>query len=69
MEGYIAARWLTEALNRAKPREASAAALGKALESMPALGLGGFPLAFNADTRSASSFVERLEDDEHGAVV
>jgi len=58
MEGYIAARWLTEALKRAKPREASAAALGLALEGMQPIGLGGFPLAFNADTRSASSFVE-----------
>jgi branched-chain amino acid transport system substrate-binding protein len=58
MEGYIAARWLTEALGRAKTREASAAALGKALEGMPSIGLGGFPLAFNAETRSASSFVE-----------
>jgi len=58
MEGYIAARWLTEALARSKPREASPAALGAALERMPPIDLGGFPLAFNADTRSASSFVE-----------
>jgi ABC-type branched-subunit amino acid transport system substrate-binding protein len=58
MEGYIAARWLTEALKRAKPREPSAAALGTALEQMPALNLSGFPLAFSSDTRSASSFVE-----------
>lgn len=58
MEGYIAARWLTEALKRAKPREPSAAALGTALGQMPALSLSGFPLAFSSDTRSASSFVE-----------
>lgn len=58
MEGYIAARWLTEALKRAKPREPSAAALGSALEQMPALNLSGFPLAFSSVTRSASSFVE-----------
>jgi len=58
MEGYIAARWLTEALKRAKPREPSAAALGAALEQMPALNLSGFPLAFSSVTRSASSFVE-----------
>jgi len=58
MEGYAAARWLTEALKRAKPREASPAALAAALERMPPFDLGGFPLAFNADTRSASSFVE-----------
>ncbi len=58
MEGYIAARWLTEALKRAKPREPSAAALGTALEQMPALNLSGFPLAFSSVTRSASSCVE-----------
>ena len=58
MEGYVAARWLTEALKRAKPREASPAAIAAALERMPAVNLGGFPLAFSADTRSASSFVE-----------
>jgi branched-chain amino acid transport system substrate-binding protein len=58
MEGYVAARWLTEALKRAKPREASPAAIAAALERMPPVNLGGFPLAFSADTRSASSFVE-----------
>lgn len=58
MEGYVAARWLTEALKRAKPREVSPAALAAALERMPPFNLGGFPLAFSADTRSASSFVE-----------
>ncbi|UUZ73155.1 ABC transporter substrate-binding protein [Polaromonas sp. P1(28)-8] len=58
MEGYIAARWLTEALKRAKPREPSATALGTALEQMPALNFSGFPLAFSSVTRSASSFVE-----------
>ena len=58
MEGYVAARWLTEALKRAKPREPSPAALAAALEKMPPFNLGGFPLAFSPDTRSASSFVE-----------
>jgi ABC-type branched-subunit amino acid transport system substrate-binding protein len=58
MEGYVAARWLTEALKRAKPREAGPGALAAALERMPPLDLGGFPLAFSVDTRSASSFVE-----------
>jgi len=58
MEGYMAARWLTEALKRAKPREVSPAAIAAALERMPAVNLGGFPLAFSSDTRSASSFVE-----------
>lgn len=58
MEGYLAARWLTEVLRRTKPREATPAALAAALERMPAFHLGGFPLAFSPDTRSASSFVE-----------
>jgi ABC-type branched-subunit amino acid transport system substrate-binding protein len=58
MEGYVAARWLTEALRRAKTREATPAALASALEQMPPVDLGGFPLAFSAQTRSASSFVE-----------
>jgi branched-chain amino acid transport system substrate-binding protein len=58
MEGYMAARWLTEALKRAKPREATSATLAAALEKMPPFSLGGFPLAFSTDTRSASSFVE-----------
>ena len=58
MEGYMAARWLTEALKRARPKEATPAALAGALEKMPPFNLGGFPLAFSADTRSASSFVE-----------
>lgn len=58
MEGYVAARWLTEALKRAKPREVNPATLAMALERMPPFNLGGFPLAFSADTRSASSFVE-----------
>ena len=34
------------------------AAIAAALERMPAVNLGGFPLAFSADTRGASSFVE-----------
>jgi len=58
MEGYLAARWLTEALRRAKPRDAGPGALAQALEKLPPFNLGGFPLAFSADTRSASSFVE-----------
>lgn len=58
MEGYMAARWLTEAIRRAKPREATPAALSAALEKMPPFTLGGFPLAFSPETRSASSFVE-----------
>jgi ABC-type branched-subunit amino acid transport system substrate-binding protein len=58
MEGYVAARWLTEALRRAKTRDTTPAALAAALEQMPPVNLGGFPLAFSSETRSASSFVE-----------
>ncbi|MEJ6020901.1 ABC transporter substrate-binding protein [Ramlibacter sp. PS4R-6] len=58
MEGYVAARWLTESLKRAKTKEATPAALATAIEQMPPMNLGGFPLAFSAETRSASSFVE-----------
>lgn len=58
MEGYVAARWLTEALIRAKTHEATPVALAAALERMPPTNLGGFPLAFSTETRSASSFVE-----------
>jgi branched-chain amino acid transport system substrate-binding protein len=58
MEGYVAARWLTEALKRARARDIGPAMLEAALEKMPPMNLGGFPLAFSAETRSASSFVE-----------
>lgn len=58
MEGYLAARWLTETLQRARPRDAGAAALATALASAPSLELSGFPLALNPETRSLSSFVE-----------
>ena len=58
MEGYVAARWLTEALRRAKTKDTTPAALASAIEQMPPMNLGGFPLAFSAETRSASSFVE-----------
>lgn len=58
MEGYLAARWVTEALRRSRLRETTPAALASALASAPALDLSGFPLALNPDTRSMSSFVE-----------
>lgn len=58
MEGYMAARWLSEAMRRAKPKELNAVTLAAALERMPATQLGGFPLAFSPDTRSVSAFVE-----------
>jgi branched-chain amino acid transport system substrate-binding protein len=58
MEGYVAARWLCEAAKRARARDLTAPSLASALERMPPTQLGGFPLAFSADTRSASSFVE-----------
>jgi ABC-type branched-subunit amino acid transport system substrate-binding protein len=61
MEGFVAARWLTESLKRSKAKEAkeaTPAALAAALEQMPPMNLGGFPLSFSSETRSASSFVE-----------
>jgi branched-chain amino acid transport system substrate-binding protein len=58
MEGYVAARWLGEAVRRAKPKELTAATLAAALDRMPPMQLGGFPLAFSPETRSASAFVE-----------
>ncbi|MBI5276534.1 MAG: ABC transporter substrate-binding protein [Burkholderiales bacterium] len=58
MEGYVAARWLTEALKRAKPRDIGPGMLEAALEQMPPTNMGGFPLAFSPETRSASAFVE-----------
>lgn len=58
MEAYLAARWLTGILKLNRPRDASAAGLRGALDNMPAFQIGGFPLAFNPLTRSASNFVE-----------
>jgi ABC-type branched-subunit amino acid transport system substrate-binding protein len=58
MEGYVAARWLTEALHHSKSRDAGSAGLAASLEHMPPMNMGGFQLAFNPETRSASSFVE-----------
>jgi ABC-type branched-subunit amino acid transport system substrate-binding protein len=58
MEGYVAARWLTEALHHSKSRDIGPAGLAASLEHMPPMNMGGFQLAFNPQTRSASSFVE-----------
>lgn len=58
MEGYVAARWLTEALHHSKSRDVGPTGLAAALEHMPPMNMGGFQLAFNPETRSASSFVE-----------
>jgi branched-chain amino acid transport system substrate-binding protein len=58
MEGYLAARWLTESLKRARLREGNAAALASALSTVAGMDLSGFPLALNPETRSLSNFVE-----------
>ena len=58
MEGYLAARWLTEALKKTRLRDPNPSTLAAALERMPPINLSGFPLAFSPATRSASSFVE-----------
>ncbi|MGE0497686.1 MAG: ABC transporter substrate-binding protein [Ramlibacter sp.] len=58
MEGYLAARWLTTSLARARAREASSTALAAALERLAPTDINGFQLTFNPQTRSASAFVE-----------
>lgn len=58
MEGYLAARWVTQALRRARLKEATPAALAQALDSLPKLELAGFPLVLDPGTRSMSRFVE-----------
>lgn len=58
MEGYLAARWVSEALRRAKLRELSPESLTQALAAFPAVELAGFPLQFDPASRSMSRFVE-----------
>ncbi len=56
-EGYLAARMITEALERAG-KNPSRQALVKALESIRDLDLGGFRLQMGRDDHDASDFVE-----------
>lgn len=57
LEGYLAARMITEALERAgdAPTRAS---LAKALESIQGVDFGGFRLDLSSDDHQASEFVE-----------
>jgi len=58
MEGYLAARLLTEGLKRAGSRSNSREGLIQGLESLGSQSLGGFQVNFSANDHVASSFVE-----------
>jgi len=59
MEGYISARFLVEALQRAgsKPTRAG---LVQAMESMRSVNLGGYPVELSASQHSSGKFVDLL---------
>ncbi|MEB3263223.1 MAG: ABC transporter substrate-binding protein [Synechococcus sp.] len=57
LEGFLAARWLGEALQRAGPNP-SRQAVVKALESIDDLDLGGFRLRLGQRDHQASDFVD-----------
>lgn len=67
LEGYIAARVLTEALRRVPRGEPSRARLKKALDSLDDLSVGGFRVHF-AEERVASKLVELSLIDSQGKV-
>jgi ABC-type branched-subunit amino acid transport system substrate-binding protein len=58
MEGYLAAKVVTEGLKRAGTRIGSREALIQGLESIGSQSLGGFQINFSAGNHVASSFVE-----------
>ena len=58
MEGYLAAKVVTEGLKRAGARIGSREALIQGLESIGSQSLGGFQVNFSAANHVASSFVE-----------
>ena len=58
MEGYLAAKVLTEGLKRAGNRLGSRDGLIQGLEAMGSQSLGGFQVEFSATDHVASSFVE-----------
>ena len=66
LEGYIAARTLTEALRRVT-REPTRARLKKAIEGLHDLSIGGFRVHF-ADDRTGSKLVELSVIDSQGRV-
>jgi branched-chain amino acid transport system substrate-binding protein len=58
MEGYLAARIVTEGLKRAGSRIGSREALIQGIETIGSQSLGGFQVSFSATNHVASSFVE-----------
>jgi branched-chain amino acid transport system substrate-binding protein len=58
MEGYLAAKVVTEGLKRAGARIGSREALVQGIESIGSQSLGGFQVNFSASNHVASSFVE-----------
>jgi branched-chain amino acid transport system substrate-binding protein len=58
MEGYLAARIVTEGLKRAGSRIGSREALIQGIETIGSQSLGGFQVNFSATNHVASSFVE-----------
>lgn len=58
MEGYLAAKIVTEGLKRAGTRIGSREALIQGIESIGSQSLGGFQVNFSASNHVASSFVE-----------
>ena len=67
MEGFVAARVFTEALDRAG-RNATREAFLSAVDGLQALNLGGFSLGFGPNKRSGSRFVELTLLTEDGRV-
>ena len=67
MEGFVAARVLTEALSRAG-RNLTREAFINAVNSMQSLNLGGFPLDFGPNKHMGSNFVELTLLTEDGRV-
>ena len=58
MEGYLAAKVVTEGLRRAGNRVGSREALIQGLEALGSQSFGGFQVNFSAGNHVASSFVE-----------
>jgi len=57
LEGFLAARWLTAALEKAGPQPTRQRIVA-AFESLPELGLGGFRLKLGPKDHQASDFVD-----------
>ena len=66
LEGYVAAKVMTEALRRGG--DASREALVRAIESVRSVDIGGFNVSFGPDNHNASSFVELTVLNKKGEV-